>query len=85
MVHSDWTANMGKNTLPPNVYLYGMLDDIRIYDRILTLDEITALYEEQISVSVNENPGADDPAMLLHQIILNPCADAARLRYLIYI
>jgi hypothetical protein len=81
MVHSGWTANMGRNTLPPNVYLYGMLDDIRIYDRILTLDEITALYEEQNPVGLNENQAADDPAIVIHQIFPNPCADVARIRY----
>jgi hypothetical protein len=80
MVHSGWTANMGRNTLPPNVYLYGMLDDIRIYDRILTLDEITALYEEQILVSVDENTAGNETGFFLQQIYPNPCAGAVKIR-----
>jgi hypothetical protein len=53
MVHSSWTANMGKNTLPDNkeidVYFNGKLDDVRIYNRLLSEDEVNALYQEQLN------------------------------------
>ncbi len=84
MVHSDWTANIGRNTLPPNIYFNGILDDVRIYDRILTPDEITALYEEGTNVNVDENSINADSKISLYQISPNPCADAVRLRYLIH-
>ncbi len=48
MVHNAWSANIGKNTIPPNVFFNGILDDVRIYNRNLSEDEVNALFEEQL-------------------------------------
>ncbi|MEA3480222.1 MAG: LamG-like jellyroll fold domain-containing protein [Bacteroidota bacterium] len=85
MVHSDWTANMGRNTLPPNIYLNGILDDVRIYNRILTLDEITALYEEGTHVNVYENSTIADSKISLYQNFPNPCTDAVQLHFTFHV
>jgi hypothetical protein len=81
MVHSDWTANMGKNTLPPNVYFNGVLDDVRIFDRLLTIDEINALYEEEVVTKVFENPKYSTSNIRLNQNFPNPFAGQTTISY----
>ncbi len=54
MVHNDWLANMGKITNSfTHVYFNGVMDDIRIYDRALTPEEVDSLFNEQPITSID--------------------------------
>ncbi len=47
MVHNGWPAHIGRNAQnTPAQYLDGLLDDIRIFDRSLTAEEILQLFNE---------------------------------------